>query len=222
MRNRETASADHSEQEKKPSVNLRSFPTAVVILGAVVLAAWTTLELVQRQRWGISADPRRHAGVGRPLAPLNFQPLTGDAPAVSRESLEGRVVLINFWGTWCSPCRVELPHMAALRERFAGRKAFQLLSVSYPPFGQHHDVQSLSEETLALQKRLGISLPTYYDPENQTYAALQQVLGLKGSAFPTTVLLDRQGILRAVWIGYRPGLETEMERITDDVLQETE
>jgi cytochrome c-type biogenesis protein len=162
--------------------------------------------------------PEVHSGVAQPLPFLELRPLTGDAAPISLADIKNHVTLLNFWGTWCPPCRNELPHIAELRQRFAGREAFRLLAVSCPPGGQADDVQSLREDTAALLKRLGLDLPTYYDPDAATQSALGSVINL--DAFPTTLLLDRHAVIRAVWVGYRPGVETEMERYISKLLDE--
>jgi len=162
--------------------------------------------------------PDIHAGVGQPLPYLELRPLTGNPPPISLQDLENHVTLLNFWGTWCRPCRNELPHIAALRQRYAGQEAFRLRAVSCPAGGQADDVQSLQEDTAALLKRLGLDLPTYYDPDGGTQYALGNLIDLE--AYPTTVLLDRRGVIRAVWVGYRPGVETEMERYIGTILDE--
>jgi thiol-disulfide isomerase/thioredoxin len=165
-------------------------------------------------------NPEVHSGVGQPLPLLELRPLTGDAPPISLADVPNHVTLLNFWGTWCPPCRNELPHMAELRQRFAGREAFRLLAVSCPPGGQADDVQSLQEDTAAMLKRLGLDLPTYYDPDAATQSALGKLTNM--DAFPTTILIDHRGIIRAVWVGYRPGVETEMERFISTLLDEDE
>ena len=91
-------------------------------------------------------------------------------------------------------------------------------AVSCPPGGQADDVQSLQEDTAALLKRLGLDLPTYYDPDGGTQHALGNLIAL--DSYPTTVLLDRRSVIRAVWVGYRPGMETEMERYIGAILDE--
>ena len=58
----------------------------------------------------------------------------------------------------------------------------------------------------------------YYDPDDATQNALGRVISLEG--FPTTILLDRHCLIRAVWVGYRPGVETEMERYISTLLDE--
>jgi thiol-disulfide isomerase/thioredoxin len=162
--------------------------------------------------------PEGCRGVGKPIQFLELEPLTDGASRLSLTDIQENVVLLNFWGTWCAPCRAELPHMAGLQQRFSGQKGFRLVAVSYPQVGQGHDRQSLRENTEALLKRLDIDLPIYWDPDERTLRALDQVVPFDG--FPFTVLLGRHGVVRGVWVGYRPGVETEIERYVDQVLSE--
>jgi thiol-disulfide isomerase/thioredoxin len=193
---------------------------AILILGALLIilavGGWFFKTFLLPER--IVPNPKLHAGVGERLTYLELQPLTGNQPPVSLQNLSGRVVLLNFWGTWCSFCRDELPQIAELRHRYAGHEDFRLLAISYPAGGQSDDVQSLREETALLLKRLNLDLPTYHDPNDKTLAEVDHVIGFKG--FPTSVLLDRRGVVRAVWSGYMPGMETEVERSIGAVLEE--
>jgi thiol-disulfide isomerase/thioredoxin len=184
------------------------------IIGVGISLLMPALHVVQRSL----QRPETHFGVGQKLAFLELEPLTGDPPRLSLSDLQNHVVLLNLWGTWCPPCREELPHMAELRQRFAGQPTFRLLAVSYPPSGQLDDVQSLRENTEELLRRLDLDLPTYNDPGSATLSAVDQIIGFDG--YPTSVLLDRHGAIRAVWAGYRPGVETEMERFIDEILSE--
>jgi thiol-disulfide isomerase/thioredoxin len=195
---------------------LRPFLSSIAVV--VFVAAVYGLIVVAGSRLPVMPDPETHEGVGQALSPLELRPLTGDGLPVSLLDLQSHVTLLNFWGTWCGACRNELPHIAGLRQRFAGQRAFRLLAVSCPAGGQDDDVQSLQEETAALLKRLNLSLPTYYDPDGATEAAVRKLIRKEG--YPTTVLLDRRGVIRAVWVGYRPGVETEMERHISMVLEE--
>ena len=165
-------------------------------------------------------NPESYRGVGEPLTYLELEPLTGHSPGLSLRELDDRVVLLSFWGTWCPPCRAELPKIAALRQRFAGQEAFELVAISYPASGQGDDLTSLRENTEALLKRLDLDLPTYWDPGDTTRIEVDRRIGFEG--FPTTLLLGRHGVIRAVWVGYRPGVETEIERYVDKVLSEEE
>jgi len=171
-----------------------------------------------RARQGVAPDATTQPGVGERLAVLDLAPLTGNAPPVPPNDILGHVTLLNFWGTWCPPCRRELPYLAQLRRRFDGQKDFRLLAVSYPALGQDYDIPSLREETAQLLDRLKLDLPTYCDVDSATISALGARVPLAG--FPTSVLVDRQGVIRAVWSGYRTGMEIEMERLIGQVLTE--
>ena len=206
----------HTEPSKSPPwivMHLRLVIIWLALLAGLLAVVW----IVSLQR--IVPNPEVHDGVGDTLSFLELLPLTGGQPPVERKDLRGHVTLLNFWGTWCPPCRAELPHMAELRERYAGRKTFRLLAVSCPEADGPDDAQSLQEDTKSLLKRLHLDLPTYYDRKLETRTAIDR-LTHDNDYYPLTVLLDRGGVIRAVWVGYRPGAETEMERYIDRVLEE--
>ena len=196
---------------------IRNLVGSAMLLVAAALGYWLLWLPLQT-----TVNPESQQGVGRPLPFLELQPLTGDSRRTSLDDLRGHVTLLNFWGTWCPPCRDEIPHLAAIQERCAGQKAFQLLAVSYPPGGQTDDFASLGEETTALLGRLKVDVPTYFDPDARTLSAAGRLTNSPSPGFPTTLLLDRRGVIRAVWIGYRPGSETEMEQWIGDLLDEKE
>lgn len=93
---------------------------------------------------------------------------------------EGKVVLVNFWATWCAPCRKEMPHLGALQEALGGED-FEVVTIASGRNPQPA-VESFFEET-------GVSgvLPMHRDP-TQELAREMGVLGL-----PVTVLIDREG-----------------------------
>jgi thiol-disulfide isomerase/thioredoxin len=206
--------------EPKQPVTTKTRVVGAVLAAAVVIAVAAGYWVIVGRLLAPPdlAKPDAHSGVGQRLPYLELRPLTGDPPPISLQDLENHVTLLNFWGTWCPPCRNELPHIAALRQRYAGQEAFRLLAVSCPAGGQADDVQSLQDDTAGLLKRLGLDLPTYYDPDGGTQYALGNLIAL--DSYPTSVLLDRRGVIRAVWVGYRPGMETEMERYIGMILDE--
>jgi thiol-disulfide isomerase/thioredoxin len=178
--------------------------TAASLLLLLLLLALTLYLLLPEIRGRLE----RRAGVGQPLPALELQPLTGAEAPLTLKDLAGQVVLVNFWGTWCPPCRAEMPHLAALRDELADHPDFRLLAVSYGG-GDVEDLMELEAATRAYLDQTKLDLPTYADPEGTTRQAFDQVAGLKG--FPTTFLLDREGVIRAIWEGYAPGLVDEME-----------
>lgn len=207
-------SSDQPNEIESPrrDTGINPLPLFLLLVIAAALIYWFYV------RPGIAPSPEMRKGVGQPLTFVDLQPLTGDARSVATADLKNHVTLLNFWGTWCSYCRDELPPVADLAKRFAGHQAFQLLAVSCPAGGVPDDVKSLEEETAELLKKLGLSIPTYHDPNEATRRAVDKLIDFQG--FPTTLLLDRAGVIRAIWVGYHPGLETEIEAHVGKLLSE--
>jgi thiol-disulfide isomerase/thioredoxin len=201
-------------EEPKSPPPVITYLIGMVVFAAIVIGMW---KLMPHE---IAPSPEDVEGVGSSIGTVKLLPLLGGGSAVSQQDLKNQVVLLNFWGTWCPPCRDELPHMAELQKRFAGRDAFRLLTVSCPEQGDGADVQSLRENTAAMLKKMNLDLPAYYDPQSATMRNLKTVLDVPYFRFPTTLLLDRRGVIRAIWFGYQPGIETEMERYIGMVLDE--
>jgi thiol-disulfide isomerase/thioredoxin len=113
-------------------------------------------------------------------------------------STAGQVVMINFWATWCGPCRQEMPKLDEIFSRYE-RAGFTLLGVN------------IDEDTARAQRladELGVSFPLLFDSE-QNVSRLYDV-----QAMPMTVLVDRKGKVRSVHYGYKAGME---QRYLDEV-----
>ncbi|MDD2897087.1 MAG: TlpA disulfide reductase family protein [Desulfuromonadaceae bacterium] len=100
--------------------------------------------------------------------------------------LKGKVVLLNFWATWCPPCREEIPSMMKLNTFMAG-KPFQMVAVSIDEGGKPA-IESFFKET-------GFSLPTYLDESGISSKAY----GITG--VPESFIIDKQGVLVKKIIG---------------------
>ena len=103
----------------------------------------------------------------------------------------GDVVLINFWATWCGPCRQEMPLLDDLYGRYQ-RVGFNLLGIN---------IDEDSRRAMQMVQELGVNFPVLFD-ENKEVSKLYKV-----EAMPVTVLLDREGTVRYVHHGYKPGYE---------------
>lgn len=110
-----------------------------------------------------------------------------DGAAVRLADQRGKVVLLNFWATWCKPCEDEMPAMQRLYERLAGTD-FELLAVS---------VDEERTPVDAFRERLGLAFPILLDPGKAVAAAYQT------HRFPETYLIDRDGRILARYIGPR-------------------
>ncbi len=191
------------------------FAIAVTAMGASLVVLLLLALALYRSLPSIREGLERKAGVGEPLPALGLQPLTGAEEPVTLAELKGKVVLVNFWGTWCPPCRAELPHLAELQEALSSRPDFGLLAVSCGPGGAE-DLAELEANTAAFLEAAELDLATYADPERTTRQAFAQVADLKG--YPTSFLLDRDGVIRAIWEGYAPGLVEEIQERVVEVL----
>jgi peroxiredoxin len=103
----------------------------------------------------------------------------------------GDVVMINFWATWCGPCRQEMPLLDELYNRYQ-RVGFNLLGVN---------IDDDSSRAMQMAEELGIDFPVLFDARKEV-SRLYDV-----EAMPVTVLVDREGRVRYVHHGYKPGYE---------------
>ncbi len=103
----------------------------------------------------------------------------------------GDVVMINFWATWCGPCRQEMPLLDELYTRYQ-RVGFNLLGVN---------IDDDSGRAMKMIDELGVNFPVLFDARKEV-SKLYEV-----EAMPVTVLVDREGKVRHVHHGYKPGYE---------------
>jgi thiol-disulfide isomerase/thioredoxin len=114
------------------------------------------------------------------------------------EDYRGRVVLMNFWATWCPPCVEEIPSLGRLQEKLP-RNEFVVLSV---------DVGEEASAVEAFLKEVPADYPIMLDPEGTT------VPDWELRAFPTTFILDRNGRIRLAYFG---GLTWDSEEVVVQV-----
>ena len=126
---------------------------------------------------------------GMPAPDFALKSSTGENIRLSE--YRGDVVMINFWATWCGPCRQEMPLLDELYTRYE-RVGFSLLGVN---------IDDDSSRAMAMISELGVSFPVLFDNRKEV-SKLYEV-----DAMPVTVLVDRDGKVRHVHHGYKPGYE---------------
>lgn len=107
---------------------------------------------------------------------------------ISSADLRGKVVLVDFWATWCEPCKKEMPGYQRLVERY-GPRGFAVVGLKF-------DTMKDTEDPIRFANRIGVSYPLAVASEELR----QKFGGIEG--LPTTLLYDRQGILRKKVIGF--------------------
>jgi thiol-disulfide isomerase/thioredoxin len=141
------------------------------VLGLTLLAAWL--------------QPNTKAGsvveISRPMPAIEGEWINGGP--LMRDDYRGKVVLVNFWGTWCGPCRKEQPALQRLSEEFEGR--VQFIGVDF------RDDQATAEEYI---REFGVTYPSAVDDGPLSYR-------FQLPYAPGTYLVDRDGVMRYLLLG---------------------
>jgi peroxiredoxin len=133
------------------------------------------------------------AGPGEPAPDFTLR--SNGGTNVKLSELRGQVVMINFWASWCGPCRQEMPLLDQLYQQYADL-GFALLGVN---------VEENPADAERMLKDTPVTFPILFDAEN-TVSKLYDV-----TAMPSTVIVDRDGNVRFVHKGYQPGYEDEYQ-----------
>ncbi len=184
---------------------------------AILAVAMLVSTLIRPLDW-LRAPGTEDPSVGQALPWLELAPLTGDATAVALKDLRGRVTVLNFWGTWCPPCRTEFPHLVDLYEQHRSNDGFLMLAVSCPRTSTT-ELEELRKATQEFIAQRETDMPTYVDPAMFTQEALNTVAALQG--YPMTVIFDRHGTIRGIWRGYSPADTPQVEKLVAELLTET-
>ncbi len=125
-------------------------------------------------------------------------------PNLRLQEQRGRVVLVNFWATWCAPCRQEMPHLNKLYDKYRS-SGLVLLGVNIDD-----DARTATD----LAAKLGLQVPVLRDTD-KTVSRLYEM-----GAMPSTVLIDREGRVRYLHRGYRDGYEVTYDEQIRALLKE--
>ena len=139
---------------------------------------------------------------GRPAPDFTVMDLAGRETRLS--DLRGKIVLINFWATWCPPCREEVPSLAALNRIMTG-KPFRMLAMSIDEGGK--------EAVEAYFRQSGNELPACLD----TNGAVGRMYGITG--VPETFVIDRKGVIIKKIIGPLEWNAPEVVKFLNDAMR---
>jgi len=129
--------------------------------------------------------------VGQSAPDFALKSASGDNLRLSE--FRGDVVMINFWATWCGPCRQEMPLLDELYSTYQ-RVGFNLLGVN---------IDDDSGKAMNMIAELGVSFPVLFD----THKEVSKLYAV--DAMPVTIIVDRDGKVRHVHHGYKPGYEQD-------------
>jgi thiol-disulfide isomerase/thioredoxin len=112
--------------------------------------------------------------------------------------------MLNFWATWCGPCRQEMPHLNRLYEKYRGA-GFTLLGLN---------IDEDARNAAGLASKLGLRFPVLLDSDKKVSRMYD--LG----TMPSTVLIDRDGRVRFIHLGYQDGYELTYDKQIRELLKE--
>jgi len=127
-----------------------------------------------------------------------------DGGNLSLSGLKGQVVMINFWATWCGPCRQEMPLLQQIQARYEPL-GFTLVGINVEPD---------SAAAQAWLTQVPVSFPILFDRQNK----VAESFGVEG--MPSSVFIDRSGKVRYVHQGYRPGDEAKYADMVRSLVKE--
>ena len=148
------------------------------------------------------------AGLSGGTAPMSAAPdftlRTLDGRNLRLQELRGQVVMVNFWASWCAPCRVEMPHLNKLADKYRS-SGFTLLGVN---------VDEDPRNATSAAAKAGVTFPVLLDADKRVVKMYDV------ATMPTTVLIDRDGRMRYLHRGYREGYEATYDQQVRQLLKE--
>lgn len=120
------------------------------------------------------------------------------------EEQRGDVILLNFWASWCGPCRQEMPILEELHQRYE-RAGFKVLGIN---------VEQDLEAAKRYLSKVDVSFPILYDPTSIAGEAYNV------DAMPTTIMIDRDGNMRYLHRGFKPGYEDNYRAEIKELIRE--
>jgi thiol-disulfide isomerase/thioredoxin len=140
---------------------------------------------------------------GYPAPPLAGTPIQGGAP-ISLTQFRGKVVYVDFWATWCGPCRTALPMLSELRQQL-GAQGFEIIGVN---------LDRDREAALRSMSEAGVAYPVVTGIPEATLKSFEL------SGMPVAYLVDRQGRVRSVHTGFRAAEFDDLKKEIEGLLGE--
>ncbi|MDP8998793.1 MAG: TlpA family protein disulfide reductase [Myxococcota bacterium] len=182
------------------TVAIRSLSLRLIL--AIGLIATSGCGAAEAESDGASSPAdARHPLLGNKAPNFSRKAVTGQG-TVSSRSLAGKVAIVDFWATWCEPCKKSFPKLEALNAKYKN-DGLQVIGIS-----EDDDKEGIP----LFASDLGAEFPLIWD-QNKAIAAKWQP-----KSMPSTFVVDRKGTVRFVHLGYHSGEEAEIEREVKSLL----
>ncbi len=134
----------------------------------------------------------------------NFTLKSNSGKNLQLSEQRGQVIMLNFWASWCGPCRKEMPYLEALYKKYK--------HLGFTVWGLNVDENSNNAKTLL--DEIKVSFPILFDPKNKIPEKYEL------EAMPSTYMIDRDGKIRFAHQGYLPGYEQTYEKQIKQLVME--
>ena len=180
--------------------------TILLLLAALLGIAWTVMSRESVLQASSPITLSEAPIVGHPAPEFTLQTAVGQTVTLSeitsQDGSNSKPVVLNFWASWCGPCRVEMPNLQQASVKYNGRAAFIGIN-------QGEDLSTITD----FGNEYNVTYPLLIDPDNRVN------LTYEVNSLPTTVFIDQNGIVREVVIGILS--EAVLQRRVESMLAET-
>ncbi|XZE43877.1 TlpA family protein disulfide reductase [Pirellulaceae bacterium SH467] len=138
---------------------------------------------------------------GTPIGELDLQPLLFTEKPLDLAEMQGKVLVLHFWGFWCGPCLMEYPEFATLQKEYIDSQDVEFASVACG------DRSPETKDDLAFYTKKYLDrekiedMPIYWDPVEFSRQQVSLLFKSGGFSYPTTIVLDKQGKIADIWRG---------------------
>lgn len=144
--------------------------------------------------------------------------LDGETVSSSDPDLQGKVLLVNLWGTWCPPCRYEIPYLAKLQEDY-GDQGFEVIGIEFPLYAP----DSVEERAASLRKfgdDLGVNYTILMGTQAEQSAVVRELPELRNfTSFPTSIFIGRDGTVAEITQGFYEGDMPHYRQLIESLLE---
>ena len=145
------------------------------------------------------ASSKSHPLIGKPAPEISAEPVGGDGPKTIKAA-QGKVVILDFWGTFCEPCKKSFPKYQELVDQFGGDAVVLAVSVDDPNDKKKEQVEGFAKENHA-------KFSIVWDKEHKAAKAY----GVDSlNSMPVSFVIDKAGVVRHVHVGYHDGEDSQI------------
>jgi peroxiredoxin len=182
------------------TTHIRSLPIALAFAALPLLACGASAESGK----GSESSGDTAGLVGNPAPDFSVKAVTGGSGSVSLKSLRGKVVLVDFWGTFCEPCKKSFPKLQDLNTKYAA-SGLKIIGISEDESEDKDKIPGFAD-TYGAKFTLGWdadkTIAKHYKPETM----------------PSSFIIDKKGVVRYAHVGYHDGEEAEVEKEIKELL----